>query len=66
MKSSPVNLNKARKEKARDRAKKEADANAAKFGRSKEQRELQAKRAEKLRAAVESHRVEKPGEDDAR
>ena len=66
MKSSPVNLNKARKEKARDRAKSQADANSAKFGRSKAQRDLQAQRAEKLRAAIEAHRVDKPDEDGAR
>ena len=66
MKSSSVNLNKARKEKARDRAKSQADANAAKFGRSKAQRELQAERAEKLRAALDAHRVDKPDEDGTR
>ena len=58
MKGNPVNLNKARKEKAREKAKGASDANAAKFGRSKEQKELQAKRAEKLRAALDAHRRE--------
>ena len=62
MKGNPVNLNKARKEKSRERAKGAADANAAKFGRSKEQKELQARRAEKLRAALEGHRRETPEE----
>ena len=59
MKSSPTNLNKARKEKSRDRAKREADENSARFGRSKEQKELAARRAEKLRATLDSHRVER-------
>ncbi|MEO8529929.1 MAG: DUF4169 family protein [Deltaproteobacteria bacterium] len=33
--TSPVNLNQIRKAKARDDAKKQADANAVKFGRTK-------------------------------
>ncbi len=51
-----VNLTKARK--ARDRAAKraEADANAAKFGRSKAQRALEEAEAEKARAALDAHK----------
>jgi hypothetical protein len=60
MKGNPVNLNKARKEKARERSRGDADANAAKFGRSKEQKALQAKRAELLKKALDAHRREKP------
>ena len=51
-----VNLTQARK--ARDRAAKraEADANAAKFGRSKAQRALEEAEAEKARAALDAHK----------
>jgi phage protein D len=42
-----VNLNKARKAKARASEKAQADANAAKFGRTKAERELERAQAEK-------------------
>ena len=64
MKGNPVNLNKARKEKSRDRAKGEANANAARFGRSKEQKALQEKRAALLKERLDAHRRE-TGEGDA-
>lgn len=50
-----VNLTQARK--ARDRAAKraEADANAAKFGRSKAERDLEQAQADKARAALDAH-----------
>lgn len=51
-----VNLTQARK--ARDRAAKraEADANAAKFGRTKAERDLEQAQADKARAALDAHR----------
>ena len=42
-----VNLNRFRKEKARAAKRAEGDANAAKFGRSKAERDLETGRAEK-------------------
>jgi Domain of unknown function (DUF4169) len=53
-----VNLAKARKARARadDRAK--ADANAAKFGRSKAEKALEAARAAKAARDLDGHRQE--------
>ena len=42
-----VNLNRFRKEKARAAKRAEGDANAAKFGRTKAERDLETARAEK-------------------
>lgn len=42
--TTPINLNKARKERNRAEAKKQADQNAANFGRSKAERLLDATR----------------------
>jgi len=47
--TQPINLNKVRKAKAREENKTRADANAAKFGRTKAQRLLDTTR-EKLAA----------------
>ena len=58
MSETPVNLSRFRKEKAREEAKARADANAAKFGRSKAERVLQATRAEKARKMLDAHRIE--------
>lgn len=57
-----VNLREARK--ARERAQKRAqgDANAAKFGRTKAERDLETARAEKSRADLEAHRIDRPEE----
>ena len=63
MKSSPANLNKARKEKARDRSRRDADANSAKYGQSKAQKELQARRVADLKAKLEQHRRERDAPD---
>ncbi len=51
----PVNLNRVRKEKARAAAKARADANAAKFGRSKSERVLEATRQERARRLLDQH-----------
>lgn len=58
MSEGPVNLNRFRKEKAREAAKAEADANAAKFGRTKAERVLAATKAEKARRLLDQHRRE--------
>jgi len=53
-----VNLARAKKQAARKAARVTADANAAKFGRSKAQRKLDEALAEKAARAHEAHRRE--------
>lgn len=53
-----VNLNKARKTRVRAEAKKVADQNALKFGRTKAQRLLEAAQAEKARKALDDAQFE--------
>ena len=54
----PVNLGRARKEKERAEKKARADENAAKFGRSKAQRLLEAARAEQARKRLDQQKFE--------
>lgn len=56
--SDPVNLRQARKTRERARKCRQADENAAKYGRSKAQRKLEAARQEKARAALDAHKRE--------
>lgn len=56
--SNVVNLNRARKAKARTEAKARADENAAKFGRTKAERRLEAARAEAEARRLDQHRRE--------
>jgi len=56
--SDIVNLNKFRKAKSRVKKSAQGDANAVKFGRSKTQRELDEKRAEKAREVLRQHRLD--------
>lgn len=58
--SSVINLNRFRKTKARAERRAAADANAAKFGRTKAERGLAEARAEKAARDLEAHRRE-PG-----
>ena len=58
MSEGPVNLNRYRKEKAKETAKTRADANAVKHGRTKAERLLEAARAEKARAMLDRHKLE--------
>jgi hypothetical protein len=58
MTDGPVNLNRYRKEKAKETARVRADANAAKHGRTKAERLLDAARAEKARAMLDRHKIE--------
>ncbi len=58
MSEGPVNLNRARKERARMQAKAEADANAARHGRTKAERVLEAARQEQARRRLDAHRFE--------
>ena len=52
---SVLNLNAARKAAARDAAGKQADANAAKFGRTKAEKALEAARKEKAARDLDGH-----------
>ena len=52
----PINLNKARKAKARVLAKAKADTNAVKFGETKVVRALNTARAEKAATILSGHK----------
>jgi len=54
--SNPINLNKARKAKARVLAKAKADTNAVKFGEAKVARALNTARAEKAVTILSGHK----------
>jgi hypothetical protein len=64
MSDTPVNLNRARKARARQEAKAAADANAVKFGRSKADRALDSARNVKARATLDAHRLDAHRRDD--
>ncbi len=53
-----TNLNRFRKEKARAEKRARAEANAARFGRSKAQKELDKARAERSARLLDAHRRE--------
>lgn len=55
-----TNLTQFRKQKARADKRAAADENAAKFGRTKAQKRLEAAEAEKARATLEAHRRDEP------
>lgn len=54
----PVNLNRFRKQKARDDKRSRADENSVKFGRSKAERQLDRSRAEKARRDIDGHKID--------
>ncbi len=56
--SKIVNLNKARKSRARDAARKQADANAVKFGRTKAEKAKDQAEAEKESRDLDGHKRE--------
>jgi hypothetical protein len=58
MTEAPVNLNRVRKERARAEKKRDADASAVRFGRSKAERLLDVAREEKARLRLDAHRFE--------
>ncbi|MGX0879168.1 hypothetical protein ACSSV4_003877 [Roseovarius sp. MBR-154] len=58
MSDRPVNLNRARKQKARAADKARADENSARFGRTKAQKTLEETQAEKARRILDLHRRE--------
>ena len=53
-----VNLGRARKARTRAEAKAQADANAAKFGRTKAERILDATRNARVQAKLDQHRLD--------
>ncbi len=58
MTTDPSNLNRARKEKTKNARKAEADGNALKFGRSKEEKLAQAKAAVAALKKHDGHKIE--------
>ncbi|MFU8866120.1 MAG: DUF4169 family protein [Rhodobacterales bacterium] len=56
--STPVNLNRVRKQKARVEEKARANENAVKFGRSKAQKEAEKAQAEAAARLLDQHRKE--------
>lgn len=58
MSDTPVNLNKARKARARGAAQAKADENAVKFGRSKAQKAREAVDAARARAELDGAKCE--------
>jgi hypothetical protein len=51
----PINLNKARKARAKSEGKARADENAVKFGRTKAEKALDQARADKARRDLDGH-----------
>ncbi|NPD19148.1 DUF4169 family protein [Alterinioella nitratireducens] len=58
--AAPVNLNRARKEKARAEKKARADENAVRFGRAKAERMLEEARARKAARELDGAKREEP------
>jgi len=56
----PINLNKARKARAKAEAGQRAQENRAKFGRTRFEKKLEAAKAEKQAQRTEDHRRELP------
>lgn len=55
MTNGPINLNRARKDRARADAKRQADENAVKHGRSKAEREAVAAQVELAQRRLDGH-----------
>ena len=60
MSVEPVNLNRVRKARARDKARQTADQNAMKFGRTKAEKASEAINEEKRQALLDQHRRDDP------
>ncbi len=58
MTDAPINLNRARKQRARDDAKALADENAVRFGRTRAQKKLEQAQSDKAAKNVDSHKRE--------
>lgn len=59
MSAKIVNLRQARKSRDRSAARREADANAARHGRTKRQRAVEEDRASRAERHVDSHELER-------
>ncbi len=57
--AKPVNLRAARKARERQERRAEADQNAARHGRTKEQKKLEETQAEQARSRLDAHRRDK-------
>ena len=57
-----VNLNRARKQAARERSAQQADANRVRYGRSKGERLLERQRHERAAEKLDQHRLDGRGE----
>ena len=53
-----INLNRARKTKAREQAAKQADVNRVKFGRTKSERSAERLRARQVIDLLDQHRID--------
>ena len=53
-----VNLNRIRKRAEKEKSAREADANRAKFGRSKSERALEQKRGDRAADLLDQHRLD--------
>lgn len=60
MAAEPINLNRARKQRARKSAKMQADSNAVKFARSKAERGRDDRAADRDARHLDNHRTDKP------
>ena len=58
MSDQPINLNKARKAKAKVRKEQQAAENRAKFGRTKAEKQAEATRLKKLRKEIDAAKRE--------
>lgn len=56
--TTPVNLNRYRKDKARADKRATADSNAARFGRSKADKTLDRARSDKADTALDGHKID--------
>ncbi|MCA8902294.1 MAG: DUF4169 family protein [Hyphomonas sp.] len=61
--TTPINLNKARKAKAKAEKGQKAKENRAKYGRTKAGKDLEKARAEKLANLTEAHRLRDKSQD---
>ena len=57
MSGTPINLNRARKDRARKAARKSADENAVRFGRTKEERAADKTRKERANQFLDGHKA---------
>ncbi len=62
--TTPINLNKARKAKAKADAEQRAKENRTKFGRTKAEKKLEAAKAEKQAKLTGAHKLDRPRPED--